>query len=80
MRAVPDQVARFVQRPFTSLGTDGFGHSDSREALRRHFEIDAPHIVVAVLSALADQGSIPASTVKEAITRYAIDTDAPTPF
>src|SRR5581483_5673064 len=56
MKAVPDMVARWVPRPFTALGTDGYGRSDTRAALRRHFEIDAAHIVVAVLSALAEQG------------------------
>ena len=52
VRAVPDQVARWVPRPFTSLGTDGFGRSDTREVLRRFFEIDAAHVVVAVLGGL----------------------------
>ena len=53
MRAVPDQVARFVDRPYTSLGTDGFGRSDARDALRSYFEVDAAHLVVAVLEQLA---------------------------
>ena len=55
MKAVPDQIARWVPagRSFTPLGTDGFGRSDTREALRRHFETDAPHVVVATLAALA---------------------------
>jgi pyruvate dehydrogenase E1 component len=56
MKAVPDMVSRWIGRPFVSLGTDGFGRSDTREALRRHFEIDAEHIVVATLSALAQTG------------------------
>ena len=50
LKAVPDQIARFVEAPFTPLGTDGFGRSDTRAALRRHFEVDAGHIVVAVLA------------------------------
>ena len=55
MKAVPDQIARWVPagRRFVPLGTDGFGRSDTREALRRHFETDAPHVVVATLAALA---------------------------
>ena len=61
MRAVPDQVARWVPRPFVSLGTDGFGRSDTRAALRRFFEVDAAHLVVAVLSALADAGEAKAT-------------------
>ena len=56
MRTVPDQVARWVARPFTSLGTDGFGRSDAREVLRRYFEVDAAHVVVAVLQQLALAG------------------------
>ena len=57
MKAVPDQIARWVPagRRFVPLGTDGFGRSDTREALRRHFETDAPHVVVATLAALADE-------------------------
>ena len=52
MKAVPDQIARWVPagRRFVPLGTDGFGRSDTREALRRHFETDAPHVVVATLA------------------------------
>ena len=80
MRAVPDQISRWVRRPFTSLGTDGFGRSDARKALRRYFEVDAAHIVVAVLSALADQGQFERSSVAEAIDRYGIDADASPPF
>ena len=56
MRAVPDQIARWSPRSWRSLGTDGFGRSDTREALRRFFETDAEHVVVAVLTALADEG------------------------
>src|SRR5262249_23519708 len=56
IKAVPDQIARWVQGPYLSLGTDGYGRSDTREALRRHFEVDAGHLVVATLSALALMG------------------------
>src|SRR5829696_180781 len=73
MKAVPDQVARFVPQPFVSLGTDGYGFSDTREALRRHFEVDAAHIVVATLSSLARQGDVKDEAVAEAIHRYGID-------
>ena len=55
MRAVPDQMSRFVERRFVSLGTDGFGRSDTREALRSYFEVDATHVVLAVLAALAER-------------------------
>ena len=76
MKAVPDQIARFVEVPFSSLGTDGFGRSDTREALRRHFEIDAEHIVVAVLAELAAMGSAKPEEVAEAIERYGLDPEA----
>ena len=56
MTLVPDQIARFTPRSLHVLGTDGFGRSDTREALRRFFEVDAAHIVVAVLSALLGVG------------------------
>ena len=79
MRLVPDQIARWVPRRFTSLGTDGFGRSDTREALRRFFETDGPHVVVAVLSALAADGQVKPEIVLEAIRRYDIDPDAPPP-
>ncbi len=79
LKAVPDQIARFVPGSFVPLGTDGFGRSDSRAALRRHFEIDAPHIVVAVLSSLAAAGEVKDGTVADAIERYGIDPEAPEP-
>jgi len=82
MRAVPDQIARWVPEPrgWTSLGTDGFGRSDTREALRRFFEIDAGHVVVATLAALARRGEVKADAVADAIRRYGIDADAVDPW
>jgi len=79
LKAVPDQIARFVPAPFTPLGTDGFGRSDTRAALRRHFEVDAAHIVVAVLAALAAAGEAKASEVASAIESYGLDPEAPDP-
>jgi len=79
MKMVPDQIAKFVPKPFVALGTDGYGFSDTREALRRHFEVDAAHIVVATLSALAMQGDVKGEAVAEAIRRYGIDTEAVDP-
>jgi pyruvate dehydrogenase E1 component len=73
MKAVPDMVSRWIGRPFVSLGTDGFGRSDTRESLRRHFEVDAEHIVVATLSTLSQQGLVPAGVVARAIQEYGID-------
>jgi pyruvate dehydrogenase E1 component len=57
------------------LGTDGFGRSDYRKALRRHFEVDRHYVTVAALSALAAEGTVPASAVTDAIARYDIDPD-----
>ena len=80
IKAVPDQVARWVPAPFVPLGTDGFGRSDTREALRRHFEIDADHIVVGTLAALAEFGDVKPEAVTEAINRYKIDPDRVPPY
>jgi len=79
MKQVPDMVSRWVPRPFTALGTDGYGRSDTRAALRRHFETDAANVVVAVLSGLASQGEAKPEEVADAIARYGIDADAPDP-
>jgi pyruvate dehydrogenase E1 component len=73
MKTLPDQIARFVPNRFVPLGTDGYGYSDTRPALRRHFEVDAPHIVVGVLDALARDGDVKAEVVTEAIRRYDLD-------
>ncbi len=80
LRAVPDQISRWVPRPFTSLGTDGFGRSDTRAALRRFFEVDAAHLVVAVLAALAQEGEAKTDEVAEAMAVYGIDPDAADPW
>ena len=72
MKAVPDLIARWVPGPFVSLGTDGFGLSDTREALRRRFEVDAEHIAVAAISVLADTGVVPRAAVERAIAGYGI--------
>ncbi|MGK2957312.1 MAG: pyruvate dehydrogenase (acetyl-transferring), homodimeric type [Acidimicrobiales bacterium] len=73
MKSVPDQVSRWVPRTYLALGTDGFGRSDTREALRRHFETDAAHIVVGVLHGLCIDGKVEPSVVDDAIARYGID-------
>ncbi len=80
MRGVPDQVARFVARPYTSLGTDGFGRSDARPALRSYFEVDAAHLTVAVLRQLAAQGRIDPAAVDAAIADAGIDPSRQAPF
>jgi pyruvate dehydrogenase E1 component len=78
MRAVPDQISRWVPRPFTILGTDGFGRSDTRAALRRHFKIDAENIVVATLQELAIAGDVKPEVVADAIKRFELDPEATT--
>jgi pyruvate dehydrogenase E1 component len=80
MRSVPDQVSRWVPRRFTSLGTDGFGRSDTRDVLRRFFEVDAAHVVLAVVSALVADGLLPATVAAEAVERYRIDADRSDPW
>jgi pyruvate dehydrogenase E1 component len=78
MKLVPDQISRWVPRPYAILGTDGFGRSDTRPALRRHFKIDAENIAVAVLQELALAGDIDRERVAEAIKRYDLDPEATT--
>jgi pyruvate dehydrogenase E1 component len=70
MRQVPDQISRWVPGDWSSLGTDGFGRSDTRAALRRHFRTDAESIAVAVLAELARRGEVPADVPGAAVERY----------
>jgi pyruvate dehydrogenase E1 component len=73
MRAVPDLIAPYAPHGMSSLGTDGFGLSDTRPALRRHFHVDAESIVVATLSQLARRGEVAANVPADAAAKYAID-------
>jgi pyruvate dehydrogenase E1 component len=77
-KAVPGLIAPWIPGRYAMLGTDGFGHSDTRAALRRHFRIDAESIAVAVLAELAVAGDVKREVVAEAIQRYDIDPDATT--
>jgi len=79
MKLVPEQIARWVPNGLTPLGTDGFGRSETREALRRFFEIDAEFVVLATLARLADDGVIDASVPQRAIEELGIDRDKPNP-
>ncbi len=79
MKAVPDQIGRFVASPFIPLGTDGYGRSDTRVALRRHFEIDPGSIAVAVLDGLAQQDRLPRHVVAAAIEHHRIDAEVADP-
>jgi pyruvate dehydrogenase E1 component len=73
MSAVPDLVRQWVPSPFTTLGTDGFGLSDTRPAVRRHFAVDAESVTVAALGSLAAQGALDRAVVVEAAAKYRID-------
>jgi pyruvate dehydrogenase E1 component len=79
IKAWPDSIARWAPRRFVPLGTDGFGRSDTREALRRHFEVDAEHIAAATLSALVAEGAVSASVAARAIKDLGIDPNAMDP-
>jgi pyruvate dehydrogenase E1 component len=79
MKLVADQIRQWVPGRYVALGTDGFGRSDGREALRHHFEVDRKSVVVAALKALADDGSIDASTVGKAMADLGVDPDKPNP-
>jgi pyruvate dehydrogenase E1 component len=79
VRAFADQIRPWVPLDYRVLGTDGYGRSDSRSALRRFFEVDRHHVVVAALKSLSDQGAVPPERVQEAIERYEIDPESPMP-
>ncbi len=79
MRAYADQIRQWVPDSYRVLGTDGFGRSDFRRALRRFFEVDRHYVAVAALKELAEAGQLPATRVQEAIDRYGIDPEAPIP-
>ena len=75
MRLYADQIRPYIDAPYVTLGTDGYGRSDTRAKLRHFFEVDAKFIVVAALQALAEQKEVPASMVRDAIKRYGIDSE-----
>jgi pyruvate dehydrogenase E1 component len=75
MKALPDSVARWCPKVPVSLGTDGFGRSDGRRALRHFFEVDARFITLATLSALVRDGQLPPSEVQQAIREHDINPD-----
>ena len=79
MKTVADQIRQWVPGPYTVLGTDGFGRSDSRAELRRFFEVDRHYVVVAALKALSDEGKIDAQTVNKAMQNFGIDPEKSNP-
>jgi pyruvate dehydrogenase E1 component len=80
IRNYAEQIRAHVPGHYTVLGTDGFGRSDSRQQLRKFFEVDRYHVAVAALSALAKEGKIERARVAEAIARYGIDANKPAPW
>ena len=79
MKIVPDQIQRWMPGQYVTLGTDGYGRSDGRAALRQHFEVDRRYITVAALKALADDGMLDQKTVAQAIEKFGIDPEKPDP-
>ena len=79
IRSYAEQIRPYLAQPYVVLGTDGFGRSDMRSQLRRFFEVNRWYVAVAALKALADEGEIPASRVREAIEKYRLDPDKPNP-
>ncbi|HYT73817.1 MAG TPA: pyruvate dehydrogenase (acetyl-transferring), homodimeric type, partial [Vicinamibacterales bacterium] len=79
-RAFAEQIRAFVPRRYVVLGTDGFGRSDTREKLRRFFEVDRHYVTVAALKALSDEGALPAAKVADALKKYDIDPAKPVPW
>ena len=80
MKLVPDQINRWVPGGLFTLGTDGFGRSDTRESLRRHFEIDAEFICLAVLNQLSKRGDLDSKVVQKAVKKFGIDSDKADPL
>jgi pyruvate dehydrogenase E1 component len=80
VRAFAEQIRPYVPRRYVVLGTDGYGRSDTREKLRRFFEVDRHYVTVAALKALADDGALAAAKVGEAIAKYGIDPAKPAPW
>ena len=79
MKIYADQIREFISKRYYVLGTDGFGRSDTREQLRKHFEVNRYYVCIAALKALADDGILPAYTVADAINKYGIDPEKPNP-
>ena len=80
VRAYPQLIAPFVTSRFVALGTDGFGRSDSRAALRSFFDVDRVHIVLAALEALVREGTLERTTLLSAIEHFGVKTEAPAPW
>ena len=75
-----EQIRPFVKNPYVTLGTDGFGRSDTRENLRHFFEVDRHWVTLAALKALADEGTIGRDKVAAALVKYNLDPSKPNPM
>jgi pyruvate dehydrogenase E1 component len=80
MRSYAEQIRPYVSRRYRVLGTDGYGRSDTREALRTFFEVTAEHVAFAALKSLADEGAIPVERVTQAVTELGIEPEKPAPW
>ncbi|HUC75801.1 MAG TPA: hypothetical protein VMS04_10950, partial [Vicinamibacterales bacterium] len=79
VKALPDSIDRWLPRPLAALGTDGFGRSESRAALRDFFEVDYRYVILATLTALARDGKIDASVVEQAIQTHTVNPEKANP-
>jgi len=79
VKALPDSIDKWLPRPFSTLGTDGFGRSESRASLREFFEVDYRYVILATLAALAKDGTIDGSIVQAAIKAHNINPEKPNP-
>ena len=80
MRAFPEQIRPYVPKRYVCLGTDGFGRSDYRVALRKFFEVNRHYVTLAALKALADDGTLSTTKVEAAIAKYGINAEKPAPW
>ncbi len=80
VRAVADLIRPWMPRRYVALGTDGYGRSDTRAALRDFFEVSRTHIAIAALKAMVDDGAVEGSVIGDAVSRYGVDVDAPHPW
>ena len=79
VKLVAEQIAPYITCPFVALGTDGFGRSETRDALRKFFEVNRYYIVMTTLESLSNEGKVEKSKVKEAISKYKLDPEKPNP-
>jgi len=80
IRMMAEQIRPFIRQHYTVLGTDGYGRSDTRENLRKFFEVDRYYVTVAALNALADTGEIDSSVAQQAVDKYKLDAEKPAPW